>query len=198
MKLIIVRHGQTEENVKKIIQGHKYGRLTEYGKEQAKKAGERLKNEKIDIIYVSDLQRTIDTANEIIKYHKNTQVIYEPRIREKGWGEFEGKTGEYLKKYIKENNLDYHKFKPGGGESYDEFRNRIIDFYDYLVNKYENDTILLVSHSGAISNMLLHIFSDSVENYRKYHPENTAITILEIEGKKLKKTHKLNSVEHLY
>lgn len=198
MRLILVRHGQTEENVKKIIQGQKEGKLTEKGIEQARKAGNWLKNEKIDIIYVSDLQRTIDTADEIIKYHKNTQVIYEQRIREKGWGKFEGKTDEYLKKYIKENNLDYYNFKPGGGESYSEFRNRVIEFYDYLVNKYESDTVLLVSHGGTIGNMLLHIFNESIENYIKYHPKNTAITILEINGKKLKKTHKLNSVEHLH
>ncbi|MBW2970484.1 histidine phosphatase family protein, partial [Candidatus Woesearchaeota archaeon] len=53
MKLIIVRHGQTIENAKKICQGQSLGTLSEKGIKQAKKIGERLKNEKIDKIYVS-------------------------------------------------------------------------------------------------------------------------------------------------
>jgi len=56
-RLIFVRHGETEENKAKIVQGQKHGKLSEEGLEQAKKVAERLKDEKIDFIYSSDLDR---------------------------------------------------------------------------------------------------------------------------------------------
>jgi len=57
MRLILVRHGETEENVAKITQGHMPSKLTKQGIEQAKKLALRLKDEKIDKIFVSDLKR---------------------------------------------------------------------------------------------------------------------------------------------
>ncbi len=62
MKLIIVRHGQTHENASGIIQGQGTGRLNEIGIEQAKRIGFRLKDEKIDVAYISYLERTKQTA----------------------------------------------------------------------------------------------------------------------------------------
>ncbi len=76
MKLILVRHGQTHENVAKIIQGQSQGRLTAQGREQAQKVGLRLKDEKISIAYVSDLERAKQTAKEILKYHSETPIVY--------------------------------------------------------------------------------------------------------------------------
>lgn len=52
MKLIMARHGQTEENVKKIFQGHLPGKLTKLGEEQAKKLAERLKDEKLILFFL--------------------------------------------------------------------------------------------------------------------------------------------------
>ncbi len=51
MRLILVRHAQTEENVRGVYQGHTHGVLTKLGREQARKLGQRLKSEKIDTIY---------------------------------------------------------------------------------------------------------------------------------------------------
>ena len=70
MKLIITRHGETEENKAGIIQGHLPGHLSEAGIEQAKKVAFRLKDEKINFIYSSDLDRAADTAKEIA-FQKN-------------------------------------------------------------------------------------------------------------------------------
>ena len=57
MRLIIVRHGETNENVQKIVQGQKLGSLSERGWKQTKLLAERLKDEKVDIIISSDLER---------------------------------------------------------------------------------------------------------------------------------------------
>lgn len=75
MRLILVRHGETFENYHKITQGQLNTKLTQKGFEQIKKAAQRLKNEKIDIAFSSDLDRAVNTCDEILRFHKNTQYI---------------------------------------------------------------------------------------------------------------------------
>ena len=66
MRLLITRHGETEENVNGVIQGHLPGKLSKLGLEQIKKIANRLKDEKIDYIYSSDLDRSSETAKFFI------------------------------------------------------------------------------------------------------------------------------------
>ena len=70
MRIILVRHGETEDNKKRIIQGHLPGKLSDKGIEQARKVANRLKNEKVDYIFSSDLDRAKSTAEEIAKFHQ--------------------------------------------------------------------------------------------------------------------------------
>ena len=91
MKLIITRHGETEENKADIMQGHLPGRLSLVGRKQAKKVALRLKNEKIDFIFSSDLTRASDTAKEIAKFHPKTPITFVKELRERNLGEFQGK-----------------------------------------------------------------------------------------------------------
>lgn len=201
MKLIITRHGQTHENVKGIIQGQKGpGRLNKLGIEQAKKLAQRLKNEKIDIVYVSDLERTEKTAKEILKYHPHIKPIYAKELREQGYGFYEGKHKDIFLKARDKSKKKFHEFKPKGGESIIEVQNRIKRFYYELINKHENETILVVTHGNVIASLLLHLFEKPLNNlgeFRKHHPGNTAITILEINEDKKHKVHLLNDTKHL-
>src|SRR5690606_30559966 len=91
MKLIITRHGETEENVAGILQGHLPGKLSARGIEQAKKLALRLQNDKIDFIYSSDLDRAADTAKEIAQYHPNAKIEFVENLRERNLGEFQGR-----------------------------------------------------------------------------------------------------------
>ncbi len=192
MKLIIVRHGETEENAKGICQGQKLGTLSKKGKEQAKKLGERLKNEKIDKIYVSDLQRTKDTAQEIIKHHPKIEVIHTPALRERNWGIFEGKT----RKEMIEADFNDENYRPEKGETRKEATQRVKEFIEKLIKTEHNKTILLVTHGGPIFYLLLHLFQKKWEEHEQYHHHNCALTILEINGKE-KKIATLNCCKHL-
>ena len=91
MRLILVRHGETEENIKKLIQGQLQGILTDNGKKQAGELAERLKHEKIDAIYTSDSARAYDTAKEVHKHHTNIPLLLDKRLRERYWGALEGR-----------------------------------------------------------------------------------------------------------
>ncbi len=135
MKLIIVRHGETVENATGICQGQSYGTLSEKGKEQARKVAERLKEHALDVAYVSDLERTKETAKEILKYHPDIPVIFSKEIRERSWGIFEGKLREERKKYAQDNKISLHDMHPEKGESYKQVLERMLHFYNSLLQK---------------------------------------------------------------
>lgn len=91
MKLILTRHGETEENKAGIIQGQGIGRLSDEGKNQAKKIALRLKWEKIDYIYSSDLERAVDTTESIAMFHPQIPINFTKEMREIYLGSYQWK-----------------------------------------------------------------------------------------------------------
>ena len=89
MDILFVRHGQTDWNVQKKVQGLANIELNETGINQAENARGLLEKENIDLIICSPLKRTIQTAN-IINKNKKIELIIDDRIIERDFGEFEG------------------------------------------------------------------------------------------------------------
>ena len=91
MKIYIVRHGQTEENLQRILQGHMPGTLTELGKDQVAKAAEILANNgvKFKCIVSSDLKRALDSAH-IIADRLHLPIVPMEILRERYWGKWSG------------------------------------------------------------------------------------------------------------
>ena len=157
MKLIITRHGETKENREGVIQGHLLGTLSELGIEQVKKLAERLKNEKIDLIFSSDLDRAKNTAKEIAKFHPKIPFELKEELRERNWGKFEGKRKndiEYWNEIEAKENWSDELIAKYGGETPQKTTKRIIDFKDGLLQDFQNKIILIVTH-GTIGNFLL-------------------------------------------
>ncbi len=200
MKVIIVRHGQTNENAGKIIIGREIDvLLNKVGILQAKKLGEFLKNEKIDFAYVSPQKRAVHTAQEVLKFHTSVKIVKTPHLREQNLGIYEA-VGKSEWKEIKKNTKEpFHLFKPPKGESYFELQERVKTFFNTLLDKHKNDTVLVVSHGGTLGMLYLHLFDKEITeaNYNVHKPENTALTILEIYENAPIKVHKVNSLKHL-
>ena len=83
--MVIVRHGETEWNIERKLQGQENSELTKLGYKQTELVANTLKNESFDICISSDLPRCVKTA-EIILMNKNIEIIYEPRLRERNFG----------------------------------------------------------------------------------------------------------------
>lgn len=196
MRLIIVRHGETEENVKEIMMGQSLGKLTQKGKGQAKKAALRLKNEKIDIIFSSDLPRAEYTAKEVVKFHK-VPIHYTPELREKGAGIFEGRPVEELYEASNKSGLPKTQFKPEGGESFVDVKKRAQKFLDKLFKNYKNKTILISSHGGCIKMLLGILLKKPIEEARKLDQANACVNIIEIREDYEHKAQIINCIKHL-
>jgi len=189
MIIIITRHGETEENKKRIIQGHMPGHLSEKGKKQSMKVAERLRNEKIDCIYSSDLARAADTAKEISKFHPDTPLILTKELRERKLGEYEGLSGK---------SLDWEKIRkdwenPKEGESKKKMAERAERFIEKIIEEHKNQAVLLVGHDG-IDKALIKSIDKNV--CLDKHLGNTSISVFKIESGE-RKTVLINCTKHL-
>jgi len=172
MKLTVVRHGETIENKKNILQGHLPGRLSDLGKEQAKKLALRLKSEKFDLIYSSDLARAADTAKEIIKYHKNTPIYYVEELRERNLGIYQGK---------KRGTVDWENL-PRGVETVDKLKERVELFLGKLCEKCQEKSVLFVGHGFYIRILTSVILGESPESFIKIaKPKSTSVFVFDVE-----------------
>ncbi len=194
MRLFVVRHGESIGNALGITQGHKDYDLSEKGIEQAKKLAERLKNEKIDYAYASDLKRAAKTAKEILKYHPKTKLILTEALREQKKGEFQGKSKEALFEAVKQAKVPYNEFKVKGWEILESLTKRATNFFEEIKKKHENENILIVSHGGFITHFLLHILNKPLEAYKEVMPHNASLTVIDVKNNKVEV---LNCAKHL-
>jgi broad specificity phosphatase PhoE len=178
-KLILVRHGETYENVMKVSQGHMNTQLTEKGIRQAKEVAEKLKDEKVDFCYCSDLDRCLDTAKEIVKFHPHLKIIPVKELREQAKGKSEGQKHEVVYAKFDQANVPYHLWDYGGGETLLEVSEKVISFVDSLKKKHPKKTILLVSHGGPISALLVKVNNESLTENEKYQFKNTEFKIID-------------------
>jgi len=159
-KLYIVRHGETEWNRDGKLQGWKDAPLTDKGKRQAEALRERLKEIEFDAVYCSPLGRTLKTA-EIVMDGKDVSLIKDERLKEINMGEWEGTKGEEIKKRFPEMYSDFwerpHIYTPICGESFHDLKDRIIPFIEEILEKHEDENILIVSH-GCASKVIMSYF----------------------------------------
>ncbi len=150
MKIIVTRHGETEENKHGILTGWKSGALSAKGKKQVERLAKELGDTKIDVILSSDLQRCKETV-AILNAHHKAPVRYLKSLREINSGEFDGRPGADIQKALKEYKGDREAFKPKGGESMIAFCSRVLAFRKALAGqkkRYEKKTVLICSHSN--------------------------------------------------
>ncbi len=160
MIIYIVRHGQTEENIQRMLQGHLPGTLTEKGKEQIRTAAERLSQEDVPFrrIVTSDLKRAVDSAN-IIAERLSLPVVPMKMLRERDWGNYTGMPlPEALDKYKKDGKW---MFPDGSAESEEEIFQRAKDALKELKERYRDDAIIVVTHGQFARNLIAARFNSS-------------------------------------
>jgi len=196
MKLIIVRHGETEENKRKVFQGQSHGKLSREGREQARKLAKRLANEEFDVIISSDLRRASDTTKIIATYHKKIPIIYSKLLRERAMGDIEGRKHADFPSFKSGRDANIHR-KAKGGESFIDLRKRAIAFFKEAIEKYHGKTVLMVSH-GAFNRVFLgYLMKRSIKDSLLIKQGNTAVNIIEIGESGKHRVHLIGDVKHL-
>lgn len=181
----LIRHGETELNRKKLVQGWSDSNLTKSGIEVVKETGVKLENIYFKYIFTSDLSRTYKTANIILdknKLSKDSPLVKSRKLREMNFGKFESKPNnrmaraaikhlglksfvllfnkrESTKKFV---NAISEADETGVAENYEHFSKRVFNELKNICEKSENEenvNILIVVH-GLVISVLLNEISD--------------------------------------
>lgn len=167
-RLLLVRHGETVDNVNQIMQGQTQGELTQKGVLQAEELAQQMRDEQIDVFVSSDLKRSIDTCRIIAQSH-GLPVVQTPLLRERDWGGFTGRFIPDLK----------DETWPDDIESITDLRTRAKAFLDFIRKQYPEKTVLAVGH-GIINKAIqaVHLGKEMREIPRMTNAEVREVKLL--------------------
>jgi len=183
-RLILIRHGETDWNLKKKYLGHSDINLNARGKRQAFVLSKFLDTKEIHKVYSSDLKRSAVFSKIIFKNHSIKKI---KQLREINFGIFESKTyDEIIKKHpeLFKEWVD-HPFKAyiPEGERLIDFQKRVLRMFKDILLRNKNKTVAVVTHAGPIRMLVNNILDE--KDIWKVNISNGSITIIERENKKL-------------
>lgn len=185
-EIIFARHGETQNNKDGILQGHLDVSLNEKGIQDAKELAENFKEIRIDSIYSSDLKRAIQCSKEIQKYFPDLTINLEPRLRERHFGDHQGKSILDLGyPDITYPNLVRHLYNCScpNGENNQELLKRLNSFLeDILENEQRN---LSVTHGGIVMLAINSILNEEIKYENSRQHKNGYVSYFKFKGKKV-------------
>lgn len=197
--IFIIRHGQTDFNVRQVVQGRGINSdLNDEGIRQAKLFFQAHQEIKFDVVYTSSLKRTWQTVDSFIS--KKIPHFVRPEIDEIDWGIFEGvehhpdlqKTYYDIIEDWKTGKLD---IKIEGGESAQDLANRLQPFIEELKNTNEQ-TILVCTHGRTLRVLICLLLEKSIAQMDEFEHQNTCLYHLTFDGNKFE-IIKENDIAHL-
>ncbi len=198
MKLIIVRHGATDYNLQRLIQGQLDIPLNAKGRQQAQELAWALAQEAIDRIYSSDLCRARQTTAAIARTKPCAKVEYNSALRERHYGEWQSKPVSRLRDAIKSYAGNWESYIPAGGESLQQFHRRVGDFWHERVRHHKGESILLSAHGGVTKSLITHILGEDLTFRSSLVQDNCCMNILSADtsggGFSIQR---INSIAHL-
>ena len=187
-RLILVRHGETDWNRTRTIQGHRDIPLNEVGLAQARAVASRLGAEPIRAVYSSDLARARETARAIAAVH-DLEVIDEPGLRERHWGRFQGLRFDQIEAlapqaYERMAARDPAYVLDGGGESLEALAARVRATLMRLGSSWRGATLVAVAHGGVLDAVWRLATGLALDAPRSFVLPNAAVNVLEGDGER--------------
>ena len=169
--ILFARHGETDWNLERRVQGHTDRPLNENGRAQARTLAEELAPVRVDAVYASDLTRARETA-EIVAARRDLPVTTLAELREKHFGTWEGLTDEEVL-------LRHPRAREGpwgDGETSDELSARVLAAVRRIAAEHPAGQVLVVSHGGPLRALLRHCAVEA-----NGHVPNCHVVRLEVE-----------------
>lgn len=184
MRVILVRHGQTEWNKAGRFQGHSDIPLDEVGRGQVEATAAYLANEKLEAVYASDLSRAKDTALAIAAYH-GLEPICDRRLRELNMGIWEGLDfNAVYSQYRQEYDAWYgnRDYVIPNGEGVKDVEKRVLEFIWEIAPKHEG-SIAIATHGGVVKAVLAYALGPKY--LWEQRVDHASITIVKVDGEQI-------------
>ena len=187
MRLLLIRHGESEGNAARRLQGQGEYPLSELGRAQARHLTDRLNKayDDIAVIYTSSLSRAVETA-EILAEVLDAPVVSDDRLREYDVGQLTGLTMEDIRERFPQIYVawmeDVEEWIPmPGGEGNGGFRQRVREVFGEIAFRHDGDeNIVVVSHGGTLGAYLAQIMGLSPERRSPFSFGNASLTVVDL------------------
>jgi len=181
--IYIVRHGETDWNLEEKMQGHTDIPLNAKGISQAQDIARDLQKIPLDIIYSSPLSRALETATIINTYHK-AKIITDNALRERRFGELEGKTYKEINAYhpalLFHESWNFPHYRPPDGESVNDIKIRVSAFAQKMLKENQGKSFLIVAHGVTLRILIGSFIGIPPDQLTGVRIKNAALTIIEI------------------
>jgi len=199
-KIYIVRHGQTDFNLRGIVQGSGVdSSLNDFGRAQAKAFYEAYKHVKFDKVYTSVLKRSIESVEHFIA----AGIPHERLIglNEISWGKKEGQSitpeeDAYYHHMLKQWREGETQLRIEGGESPEDVVKRMKPAVDHIMQQQNENTILICMHGRAIRILLCHLLNYPLRSMDMFEHENSCLYLLNYTGSMFS-VERYNDTAHL-
>lgn len=201
-QIYLVRHGETEWNAVRRVQGHSDSALSARGRQQADALAARLRGLPIRAIYSSDLTRALDTAAPIAAA-LGLSVVPTAALREKSYGGWEGLTEDEIqaadpegwRRYHVERQLDY---PIPGGETWEQVQTRIVGVLHQVLADHggPEEAALLVGHGGSLRAAILDALQAPLPTLLRLRLDNASLSLLEYQAGRGGRVALLNDTSH--
>ena len=159
MEIHLIRHGETDWNKERRVQGQSESQLTELGIQQAQQLGRRIDHLDFDKIYCSSSLRTRQTAEHAFP-DTNTEIAYLDELREIFLGHWEGHLYEDLAKREPDSHRHFweqpHLFDVEGAETFYQLQERAVGAVRKMLKQFVRRKVAIVSHGALIKSLLCH------------------------------------------
>ena len=204
MRLLLIRHGETDWNAASRFQGQDDVPLNPRGRRQAAVLAERLVGERIHALYASDLQRAWETAQPIAA-GAGLAATLEPHWREISFGDWEGLTYRDIEQRdldaLRAWQADPSRFPPPRGETLTQVVNRVREAYGDLLTRHAGHTVALVAHGGPLRLLLCLALGLPPQRHWQWRLDPGSISELYVDEQgavlmRLNDTHHLDAANH--
>ncbi len=199
MRLILVRHGQTEWNAGGRYQGQSNVALSDTGRKQARFLAERFPVRQLDAIYTSDLDRAKETA-ECVGKRLGLTVCPEKAFRELSFGDWEGLTYQEISSRWPEEAEKLFtapdELVIPHGETFQDLQKRALDKIYSLYEKHIDQTVAVFAHGAINKTILAGLMHIPLHYLWSLRQDNTAVNILRLDDGYVM-VELINSTSHL-
>jgi alpha-ribazole phosphatase len=201
MKLILIRHGETEWVKAGRYQGSTDVPLNALGRRQARAAAREIRGHNPFLVYSSELSRVRETAKYIARSCRK-EIVIDPRLNEVSFGRWEGHSFESVRRRYPKDVRQWYEARwssrPTGGESLESLAKRVLSFFDELADRHAGNSgaCVVVTHGGPIRVMLMRVFGVSPRFFWNVRIDPASVSAVEI-SKQKRELVLLNSSAHL-
>jgi broad specificity phosphatase PhoE len=185
MRLILVRHGETDANKASLALGRDDVELNETGRWQAQRVADALQRQPIAAVYSSPLRRTLDTARAIAERHR-LAVQVDDGLIEMDIGEMEGLTYQQ----VRERYPQFLQLWLGGRAAYEpmpggerllDVQERAWQALERICGSWGQETVVVVTHNFVLLSILCRVMGLELADFRRLRYNVAAVSALQVQ-----------------